>query len=248
MLLRSSLLANQPGVLHGFTGRVGGVSEGQLSSLNLARRPGEQDRHLTENWRRVLHALGAPEARVAVANQVHGDRVLSGDGATGPLEPLGDADAVLVTRPGQLAAVRVADCVPVLLSAPGGVAAVHAGWRGTALGIVTRAVEALCDATGAAPAQISAAIGPCIGPCCYSVGEEVGQAVSQRAGDAGVLRRFGDTLYVDLAAANESMLRHAGVWQVDTLSVCTRCSGEHFSHRGDGPDTGRQIGIIGISP
>lgn len=248
MLLRSALLEAQASHVHAFTTRRGGVSEGALASLNLARRGGESDAKLAENWGRVLAAMGTPGASVAVATQVHGDAVLVGDAAADPRLPIGEADAIIVTRPGVLAAVRVADCVPILLAAPGGAAAVHAGWRGTALGIVERAVAALCAATGAAPGQVRAAIGPCIGVCCYSVGAEVADAVLERSGDDAVVRREAGALRVDLAAANRAMLRRAGVAQVDVIDACTRCRDDLFSHRGDGPDTGRQVGIVGLRP
>ncbi|MCB9745466.1 MAG: peptidoglycan editing factor PgeF [Alphaproteobacteria bacterium] len=248
MLLTSRLLAEVSGVAHGFTTRGGGVSAGPLASLNLAMRPGEQPEALSENWRRVGAALGMPGAKVALVSQVHGDVVREGDDARGPLEALGEADAVVVTRPGVLAAVRVADCVPVLIAGPGVVAAVHAGWRGTAAAIVQRAVEVMCARGGLTPGQLRAAIGPHIGSCCYEVGEEVVEALRPLAPEAVVVARRAPKPYVDLGAVNEALLRAAGVEQVERLEACTRCRSDLFSHRGDGPSTGRSAGVIGLTP
>src|SRR5690606_36130192 len=118
--------------------------------LNLGRRPGETDAALLENWRRVARTLDPVlDARaVALVEQVHGGEVLVVDRAPGPLAPVGRADALVTTTRGVVLAVRAADCAPVLLAAPGGVAAAHAGWRGVAASVVVAALEALLAATG----------------------------------------------------------------------------------------------------
>lgn len=241
-LLRSPALSALTGVTHGFTGRSGGHSTGPLDSLNLARRPGETDDALTANWSAALAAaeLTGP---VALVNQVHGAAVLTVTGGAGPLAVMGDADALVTLSPGVPLAIRIADCVPVLLAVAGptpGVAAVHAGWRGTAANIVQATVDVLCDATGATPEDIVAAIGPAIGPCCYEVSQEVADAIGDaRPGERG-------RPHVDLRAANARQLRARGVTTIDTVGPCTRCSAEHYSHRGDGALTGRQVGLIGL--
>ena len=134
MLCQSKLLGTQSGVFHGFTTREGGASTGSLSSLNLAWCSGEQKESLWANWDKVAKAL-APElsaASVALLHQVHGNRVVEVSSPKGPFEVVADADGAVTTKKGIILAVRVADCVPVLLAAPGGVAVAHAGWRGAA--------------------------------------------------------------------------------------------------------------------
>ena len=148
-----------------------------------------------------------------------------------------------------------ADCMPVLLADPvrRAVCAIHAGWRGTTLGVVRAAVHAMTLAYGSRPDDMVAWIGPSIGGCCYEVGEEVVEAwqalVGSDGGDAIVAgpRRA----HLDLVAANRRLLRDAGVdaRRIEVASPCTRCHGDHwFSHRGQGADTGRFGAIIGIVP
>src|SRR5690606_30770246 len=145
----------------------------------LGRRPGETDQALLENWRRVAGSLdpALDAGAVALVEQVHGGDVVVVEHAPGPLAPVGRADALVTTRPGVVLAGRAADCAPVLLAAPGGVAAAHAGWRGVAARVVEAALEALLAATGAAPGDVRAAIGPHIGAAAFEVGDEVVAAI-----------------------------------------------------------------------
>lgn len=183
------------------------------------------------------------------------DRLARGLGAGGPLhtvsqvhgraavraESLGDtlveADGLVCTTPGMAIAVRVADCVPVLLSAPGGVAALHAGWRGTAADIVRVGLRELCEAAGIEPGEVRAAVGPSIRGCCYAVGEEVIAGV-------GAVAPGGDWLrgnHVDLAVANAAILADCGV-RVEVVGGCTRCGEGWYSHRAGHAE--RQVGVI----
>ena len=237
-LVTSPLLAARPGVRHGFTTRRGGVSVGPLASLNLARRPGERDEALLENWRRVVGDPGA----LALVHQVHGKRVIEVEAGRGPLEVVGEADALVSRTPGVVVAVRVADCVPVLLAGPGVVAAVHAGWRGTVAGIVGETVAAM-SASGVSPSELVAAIGPAIGVCCYEVGPEVAGRVAERSPEAVDTSRPRE--HVDLRRANAVQLRAAGVGQVGIVGSCTRCDPDSFSHRRD-PAAGRLAGFVGL--
>lgn len=206
---------------HGFTG----VAHGDL-------RPGAAGAE--EVRRSLLRALGG--ARLVTVCQVHGATVLDAARAG----PAVEADALVSTDPELLLAVRVADCVPVLLAAPGGVAAVHAGWRGTAQDIVRLALAELRARTGAPPEAVRAAIGPAIGGECYEVGVEVVEAVGRVAPGADWL---GPGRHVDLRRANAAILAAEGV-TVEIVGPCTRCDAGLWSHRGDGPAAGRQAGLI----
>jgi YfiH family protein len=197
----------------------------------------------------VAHGFGmrsSPELRhVRRPVQVHGAAVVCADGGGA----LGEADASLATRPGVAVGVITADCVPVLVAAgTAAVAAVHAGWRGLARGVIPRALEALGkEAPGAA---LVAAIGPAIGPCCYEVDAPVLDAMRERFGDAarGALRpgRPGHAL-LDLQALARSALLLAGApaASIGTVAACTHCDAVRFhSFRRDGARAGRLLSWI----
>jgi YfiH family protein len=185
--------------------------------------------------------------------QVHGARVLRAGGSDGTEAPR--ADALLALRDDGAAwapAVRVADCVPVLIADRRGraVAAVHAGWRGTARGIVGRTVRKLAD-LGLDAGALSAAVGPAIGPCCYVVDEDVLDHVSRASGgDASDLATAGPSgrPMLDLRRANRIQLENAGLpsESISCAPWCTSCDEAHFySFRREGEGTGRMMACIG---
>lgn len=185
-------------------------------------------------------SVGASAAtpRVVRAKQVHGDRVLHAREAG----LVGEADAVWTDTPGLFVAVLTADCVPILLAGPGRVAAVHAGWRGLACGILARAVEALGGGAG-----LRAAVGPCIGAARYEVGDEVLRGIAQRTPEAVFVRRdLGARPHVDLAAAAAWQLREAGVGDCEVIARCTFEHAEMHSFRRDGAAAGRQAALIAL--
>ncbi|MEZ6183903.1 MAG: polyphenol oxidase family protein [Planctomycetota bacterium] len=235
------------GWVHGFTTRTGGCSEGPLASLNLARRPGEEDARLEENWRRALGALGAgfAPADVALLSQVHGPEVARVTAPSGWDRTLGAFDAAVTTTPGVVLAVRAADCVPVLFAAEGVVGVAHAGWRGAACGVIPRTLEAL-RALGAQ--GIRAGIGPSISGARYEVGLEVVEALeaSGVAPEVFVVERRGAKAYVDVGAAVAAQLAAGGVERIGRIRRCTHADPELFSHRED-PRAGRQVGLIALA-
>jgi len=247
MLLTSSLLSAIDGVVHGFTTREGGVSTGALASLNLAWDRGESA-HNEENWSRVRQSVGHPHSAVAVVHQVHGEQVVEAVDGGNPLIPQQDADALFTLKPGFLLAVRTADCVPILLAGPGGVAAVHAGWRGTALGIVAKTATLLSERLGCPPHRLKAAIGPSIGCNAYEVGTEVVDGIGAHVPAEVFVKQHGGRLHVDLKAANRFFLEQAGVEDIDVLVECTYENPVFFSHRRDGASTGRMASVIGWFP
>jgi YfiH family protein len=169
--------------------------------------------------------------------------------------PAPEADAVVATRPGAIVGVVTADCVPILLAAGEGrgVAAVHAGWRGLALGVVQAGLEALLHASGASPGALVAAIGPHIGPCCYEVDAPVLDALSaglgQAALEAATPARSGHWM-LDLAALTALALERAGVPRARigaAAARCTACERERFhSYRRDGPRAGRLVHFVAV--
>lgn len=177
-------------------------------------------------------ALPSPAAAARV-NQVHGADVVVA-GAPGVQ---GNADALVTTAKEVTLAIRVADCVPVFLVSPGGIALAHAGWRGSAAGVTARTLDRLLEATGDAPDSVRAWIGPAIGACCYEVGAEVADAF-----DARYRREADGRPRIDLSAVNRDQLRAGGVPEsgIEATAFCTRCHQHLFhSHRGSGGKPGR---------
>jgi YfiH family protein len=230
------LEADLPGARAAFSTRLGGVSEGPYEALNVAVKTGDDPDRVRENRHRLAAALGRNPADVVMGRQVHGadlrwhDRRqqprVFGDVVKSPEE----VDAHATAEPGLAPLVMVADCLPIAVSGPAGVAMVHGGWRGLAGGIV---------ATAAARVRAEvAAIGPGIGPCCYEVGEEVLSEFTDLEGVA-----VGRML--DLTAVATQLLERAGVEELDASGLCTSCNPELlFSHRRDGEQTGRQAGLV----
>ena len=187
---------------------------------------------------RVLALLGV--AGVAVPRQVHGAEVVVVDQpVVGYAVGVGDGDGVATAVRGVAAAVHVADCLPIAVGGEGAVAMLHGGWRGLAAGIVSQGVEAL-RALGADGA-LAAVVGPGVGGCCYETGEEVRQAFAAYGASRGRL--------LDLKAVAAAQLREAGVAVVRDVGLCTICAptGRLFSHRRDGPATGRQGGFAWLN-
>jgi len=191
-----------------------------------------------------------PPASLLRPRQVHGDRVAQPNGRGG-LSPI-EADAVVSLEPGLPVAVVTADCVPVLACSEEGaaVAAIHAGWRGLACGVVARALEALRRAAGAG-ARLSAVVGPHIGACCYEVDAPVLDALGARFGralaGATAASRPGHAR-VALGSLVRGELLGAGV-EAECLgdfgALCTRCDARRFhSFRRDGALAGRMTHYI----
>ncbi len=173
---------------------------------------------------------------MARLKQIHSARVLK----VTTIGEAGEGDALITNTPGVPLSIRTADCYPILLADPDhrAIAAIHAGWRGTAAQIVKRTLEAMQAEFGTSPHRIAAAIGPGIGACCYEVSDDV----SQKFGRSG-------TKHLDLAAINREQLETAGVPQdrIEIVGACTRCDAERFhSYRRDGDQAGRMISYITI--
>jgi YfiH family protein len=231
--------------------RHGGQSPAPYASLNLSISTGDTRENVRANRERAFEAAGRDPRSVADLWQVHSATVVAAETPNAPGESKGKADALITDRPEVTLLLRFADCVPILLYDPRrpAVGLVHAGWRGTLARAVTATVEAMATRYGTRPADLHAAIGPSIGPCHYAVGAEVvaqTRATFERA-DEDLLSRVNGGHHLDLWAANARALREAGVHQVEVAGICTAChTGEFFSHRGEGPVTGRFGALIGL--
>jgi YfiH family protein len=230
------LYAELPGARAAFSTRIGGVSEPPYETLNVGVLTGDQPGHVGENRRRLADAVERDPEGVVMGRQVHGAKLARHDDPQEPrvyadvVKSPDEVDAQATSNPQLTPLVMVADCLPVALVGPEGVAVAHCGWRGLAAGIVAEAVSAV--------EAEAAAIGPGIGPCCYEVGDEV-------------LTAFGDLdgvargRMLDLTAVATALLGRAGVSAVEPSGLCTSCNPELFySHRRDGERTGRQAGLV----
>ena len=224
-LTESKLLSSIDGVSHGFSDKYQGRDPSRIA--------------------RGLNLKG-----VSLLKQVHGNRVvLLGERRSD--EGVAEGDSLVTDIKGQGIGVATADCVPMLLASFDArvVAAVHAGWRGTLEGIVANTLSAIEDRYGVKPENIKAAIGPSIGSCCYEVGEDVSSLFLEKYPWSGeILFEKGDSKHLlDLRAANKRLLNSAGVFDIEVLDICTKCSENFYSYRRDGKGTGRQLSVIGIT-
>ena len=274
-----------PWLRHGFSTRRGGVSTvyGNDADLNLGWTKEDEPARVAENRRRFLEAVCSAETGVGAetgadttetgaeagtdvqlvtVRQVHSAtvRVLRGD--EGPLATLEgkavlEGDGMVTAVPGLVLAAGPADCVPVLVvdTRLRVVAALHAGWRGTAAGIVEHGLATMRGEFGSRVEDLVAAVGPSIGACCYAVGEEVREKFAERFGYADELfeRKTDAQLYVDLWEANRRQLLGAGLKdaQITVVGECTACARDaagrrYFSHRGQRGVAGRMLSAVGV--
>ncbi len=253
--LEAEVISATGRVIHAFSTRRGGVSEGPWSELNLGHGTGDRPERVTENRRRLLAALGLAGREFVTARQVHGSHLMV---VSGPREAAAvaaaPADGLLTASSAVALAILTADCLPVLLVDPrrSAVAAVHSGWRGTVQRIAGRAVRRMTEEFGSAPADLRVAIGPGIGPCCYEVDwpvlEQVAAAFPGAEDTLITPVRKGRALF-DLRAAVLYDLKETGVpgENVTVVEECTACQAEwFFSYRRDGQSTGRMAAVIGL--
>jgi polyphenol oxidase len=222
-----------------FSTRVGGISEGVFSSLNLGILTDDDPARVVVNRTRLCDAVGADPDGATMAWQRHGSTVTRAQprGIVTPGTVYDHCDGLWSDESGRAMLLLTADCMPIAIARTEGerpaLEILHAGWRGLLAGIVAAGVRAI----GAR--KLAAAIGPSIGPCCYEVGDEVARPFQEAFGED--VMRDGK---LDLWTAAERALRAAGVERVDRFDICTACNGDHFfSHRRDHGRTGRQ-GVI----
>jgi YfiH family protein len=244
-------------VEHGFTCRLGGVSRGEFSSLNLAFHVGDDPELVRKNRKKVMDLFGQSMDALVAAEQVHGCHVQAvdfrdmGRGSTSLETAIPGTDALMTDKPGIMLSTYYADCVPVFFLDPVNrvIALAHAGWKGTLQSIAAETVRKMTGVYGTDPASCLAAIGPAIGPCCFIVDKPVFDQFN-RAVDG--LERFctargAGTWSVDLPEINKHQLVQSGLQPENiTLSgLCTSCRTDiFFSHRKENGKTGRQAAIL----
>jgi len=273
-ILELAPLLKFPWLVHGFSTRPGGVSPLESEKiLNLGLMEWDTRENVLENRRLYQSALGASDLELIPLKQIHSDvvRIFSQRAAD-----ICKGDASATDRPGLLLGIQTADCVPILLVDPKNraVAAIHAGWRGTLARITQKAVGRMQLEFGSKPADLIAAIGPSIGPCCYEVAADFVTKFTAQFADAADYfdePRSGEepnplqwlnmkppghqpppqNVHLDLRKANRSQLMAAGliVKNIFVSDLCTAChTSLLFSHRREGPLSGRLLSAIGLRP
>ncbi len=250
-------LAEHPGVKHGCSTRVGGVSEGCFASMNLGFGRGDADENVLTNYDRLCNAIGFAKEQVVLPDQVHdtvGRRATKVDCGKGIIksQDYDCVDAQITNEPGVVLAVFGADCVPVFFYDPvaKAIGTAHAGWRGTIGRIAEKTVQAMEKEFGSKPEHIEAYIGVSICGDCYTVGGEVAELFMKEFQEATAQteeQKQGGTCQLDLWQVNRMILEQAGVKPENIIigGVCTKCHSDVlYSHRVQGNDRGSLAGFL----
>lgn len=249
-----------PGFVHGFSTRLGGVSEGIYSSMNLSFTRGDKEEAVRENYNRISAALGFSPEDIVTSDQTHtaNVRVITaedrGNGITKP-RPYTDVDGMITNVPGLVLATFYADCVPLYFADPvhKAVGLSHSGWRGTAAGIGAVTVKELQKHYGTRPEDIYAAIGPSICQDCYEVSEDVilefQKTFSRELWKNIFYRKENGKYQLNLWEANRQILLGAGILpeHISMPNLCTCCNPEFlYSHRASQGKRGNLGAFLGI--
>lgn len=262
LLFKASALERYSWLRHGFSTRIHGWSEFPRGTLNLGYTEFDSRDAVDANRKAFFEVLGAHGFVHVQMRQTHSDHVVEIHSPEQAIAPF-PADAILTSRRRIILSVLTADCVPILLVDPRSrtLAAIHAGWRGTAQQIAAKTVATLQSSTHGSAVDFLAVIGPSIRSCCYEVGREVWSAFQEKNSGAGkyftaveMKNKVGesskDKFLLNLVAANLDQLIEAGL-AVSNISMspdCTACHPDvYFSHRREGGKTGRMMAAIAMS-
>ena len=249
----SEKMNEMEGVIHGFSSRLGGVSQGAFSSLNFGLK--DDPKAVEENFRLAMEALGI--SHLVMGHQQHTDTVKSvtmedsGKGLSLQTRFPEGVDGLTTNTPGLALGVLGADCPGILLYDPQSksIGAAHSGWRGTIMKIGAKTVQQMETLYGANPKTTLAVIGPSIGQCCFETGLEVAEQFQENYKDyyPKIGKRVGNKAYLNLSAAISYDLKQAGLSaeHITALPHCTMCENNtFFSHRKG--DKGRICGFISL--
>lgn len=228
---------------HGVSSRLGGVSPAPYNSLNLSFGVGDTEVNVWENRRCVKAALGIPV--LASARQVHGNAAWVIDGPLDRDTELAGYDALITNQPGVALLIQQADCQAVLLHDPGRnvVAAIHAGWRGSVVGLIGKTIRIMAERFGTDPTDLMAGISPSLGPCCAEFVNYRTELPESFHGYQVSANHF------DFWAISRDQLHEAGVRSenIEIARICTKCSPDYFSFRRERV-TGRFGSVIMLPP
>ena len=248
-------------VINGFSTRLGGASKGRFATMNFSYSRKDDPADVLENFTRMADALGVERDRMVVSYQTHTTnvrRVTREDEGKGVIRERDyrNVDGLITDVPGITLVTFYADCVPLYLVDPvhHAIGLSHSGWRGTVRRMGQVTMDAMKEAFGTRPEDVTACIGPSICRDCFEVGEEVAEAFAD-AFDP----KYRDALYranakpgkyqLDLWKANEIIFQEAGVpkEQIHTTNICTMCNSDYlFSHRRVGEERGNLASFLSI--
>lgn len=248
-----------PLVSHAFSTRLGGVSQGEFTSMNLSFGRGDPEENVLENYRRLCRAANLPYEGLVASSQDHHTEIRrvgkrhAGLGIWKPKDRQ-SVDGLLTDEPGVTLVTYYADCVPLFFVDPvhKAVGLAHAGWRGTVAGIGEKMVRRMKDEFGSNPSDLVAAIGPSIGPCCYQVDAPVQRQFANLEGltpESFLSEEQDGKFMLNLWEVNRQILVRAGIRpeHLTITDLCTRCNhGLLFSHRATGGKRGGLAALIGI--
>lgn len=264
-LLTFPVLSQIPFLKHGFSTRIGGVSDGMFSSMNLGRGNGpvkDAKENVVENYLRISKSIGVDLNSFVISQQVHKTNirvVTDADRGKGLLFPRDyeEIDGLVTNQTGITLVTKYADCVPLYFvdTKKKAIGLTHSGWRGTVAEIGRCTVEELHRQYGSEPTDILAVIGPSICRDCFEIGEEVAiefEKAFPMAYDLNILTRIGNSskYLCDLWAANRQVLIKAGlrVENIHISGVCTCCNDDIlFSHRKSGGKRGSLAAFLAIT-
>jgi YfiH family protein len=242
------VLSEIPFIKHGFSTRLGGLSTGIFSSMNLAFSASgncDDPDKVMENYRLICEAMGIYPSTLVISQQEHKTSIRvvdEKDRGKGLFKPRDykEIDGLVTNKPGVTLVTKYADCVPLFLvdTKNRAIGLSHAGWRGTAGKIGLKTVETMNGQYNSDPADIIAVIGPSICRDCYEIGEETAEEFENAfrlTGDNNILHRDNEgRIFCDLWEANRTVLLEAGLLpeNIHISGVCTCCNDDLlFSHR-----------------
>ncbi|MDE7340184.1 MAG: peptidoglycan editing factor PgeF [Lachnospiraceae bacterium] len=250
-------------VRHLFSTRLGGVSDGIFSSMNLSYTRGDEKAAVDENYRRIAGMLGCEPEDIVCSDQTHTTNIRvveEKDKGKGIIhqKDYTDIDGLITNVPGIVLATFYADCVPLFFidTEKKAVGLSHSGWRGTVGRMGQRTIEAMQKAYGTRPEDVVAAIGPSICQDCYEVSEDVADAFYREfhgpgQGEAILLSKGNGKYQLNLWRANQIVLEEAGVWpeKIQVTDICTCCNPAYlFSHRASQGKRGNLGAFLGLLP
>lgn len=246
-------------IRHAFSTRLGGVSEGEFTSMNLSFGRGDKDENVTENYKRICAEVGFDYDSLVASAQVHETvvrRVTAADKGVGIYKPrdMASVDALITNDPDVTLVTYYADCTPVFFvdTRNHAIGLAHAGWRGTVGEISRKVVESMKREFSTDPVDLVCAIGPVIGKCCYEVSEDCAEHFLRLfPSDSGVVTpAVADKKYmIDLALTNKLLLLRCGVKEenVTISDLCTQCHSDLlWSHRATGGKRGTMSAFLSL--
>ncbi|PAB58840.1 peptidoglycan editing factor PgeF [Anaeromicrobium sediminis] len=238
-----------------FTTKMGGVSNGEFSTLNMGTKTNDKRENIIKNYEIICEALGIRMENLVLSDQVHKDEIKivhMEDKGKGILceSDIKEIDGLITSQKDICLVTQYADCVPVYIFDKKNkvISLVHSGWRGTVKKISKKAIEIMKDVYNTNPSDCIGAIGPSIGVCCYEVDERVIEEFKKHFNNVEdfVKNKKNGKYNLDLWEANKSILKDTGLNEENIIvsHVCTMCNEELFSYRRDNGNTGRMAAMM----